>query len=94
MLCDLGLLTRHLWSESSGETSSCSPALWGHGAELRTLKRVLCWKGNGPIVKVLATQARHLNVYPQHHGDMQSCDPSPGEAESRGSWGSLVSQPS
>lgn len=38
MLCDLGLLTQHLWSESSGETSRCSPALWGYGAELRTLE--------------------------------------------------------
>lgn len=27
-LFDLGLLTQHLWLESSGETSSCSPALW------------------------------------------------------------------
>lgn len=78
MLCDLELLTQHLWSESSGETSSCSAALWGHGAELRTLKRVLSWKGNGPIVKVLATQARHLNVYPQHHGGMSPVIPALG----------------
>jgi hypothetical protein len=26
-LFDLGLLTQHLWSESSGETSSCSSTL-------------------------------------------------------------------